>query len=192
MKIYKNTVMLRRIILQLIAIICLANYSAIIKAENNHSSGTVDITIPVNTAIPLVLDYSISSKNIKRGDIINFKVAQEIYINDKAAIPMGTLATAEVVKASKRKCWGKGGKLVIKMKELQFANGTTIPLVAPNIEKKGVSKKGNAWTWFWCTILFVPLNTIPPLCIKGENAEIEDGLTIIANTVETITISIEN
>ncbi len=184
--------MLRTITFQLIAIICLVNYTAIIKAENNRSTAVTGITIPANTAIPLILDYSISSKNTKRGDIINLKVAQEIYINDKAIIPMGAVASAEVIKASKRKCWGKGGKLIIKIKELQLANGVTIPLMAPDIEKSGVSKKGNAWTWFWCTIFFVPLNTIPPLCIKGENATIEEGLTIIANTTEIVTIDTEN
>lgn len=54
---------------------------------------------------------------------------------------MGTLATAEIVKASKRKCWGKSGKLIIRMRELKFSNGTTIALTAPDIEKNGVSKK---------------------------------------------------
>lgn len=48
---------------------------------------------------------------------------------------MGTLATAEIVKASKRKCWGKSGKLIIRMRELKFSNGTTIALTAPDIEK---------------------------------------------------------
>ena len=96
--------MLRRITLQLIAIICLANYSATIKAETTHSVEEVKVTIPANTTIPLVLDYPISSKNTKRGSIINFKVAQDIYINDKVVIPMGTLASAEIIKATKRKC----------------------------------------------------------------------------------------
>ena len=182
--------MLRRITLQLIAIICLANYSATIKAETTHSVEEVKVTIPANTTIPLVLDYPISSKNTKRGSIINFKVAQDIYINDKVVIPMGTLASAEIIKATKRKCWGKSGKLTIKMKEVLLTDGRSIPLIAPNIEKRGVSKKGNAWTWFWCTIFFIPLNTIPPLCIKGENATLEEGLTIVAKTVETITINL--
>ncbi|MCS2681778.1 hypothetical protein NXV81_20010 [Bacteroides ovatus] len=78
------------------------------------------------------------------------------------------------------------------MRELKFSNGTTIALTAPDIEKNGVSKKGNAWTWFWCSIFFIPLNTIPPLCIKGENAEVEQGLTIVANTVEPATISLKD
>lgn len=153
-----------------------------IKAENSNMSS---ITIPTGTSIPLILDYSISSKNIQKGSVVEFKVAQDIYINDRIAIPMGTPANAEIIKASKRKCWGKPGKLVIRIKELQLTNGNTIPLTTPDIEKNGISKKGDAWTWFLCTILFVPLNTIPPLCIKGENAEIEAGLIIIANTTET-------
>ena len=176
--------MLNKIIL-LVSVICFANNFSL-KAENGS---TRSITIPVGTSIPLILNYSINSKEAKQGNIIDFEVAQDIYINEQVAIPMGTAATAEIIKASKRKCWGKPGKLVIRIKELQLSNGTKIPLTAPDIEKRGISKKGDAWTWFWCTIMFIPLNTIPPLCIKGENAIIENGLTIIANTTESAIIT---
>lgn len=154
------------------------------------TSDACSVTIPIGTSIPLVLDYSINSKEAKKGDIIDFKVAQDIYIDGQIAIPMGTTAIAVVIKASKRKCWGEPGKLAIRVKELQLINGITIPLTALDIEKRGISKKGNAWTWFWCTIVAVPLNTIPPLCIKGENAIIEEGLTIMANTAENVTITL--
>ena len=173
--------MRKNIILFFTILIWMVGKSIDINAANYCIQEEADLLIPANTAIPLVLDYSINSKK-----------AQEIYINDKLAIPVGTLATAEIVKASKRKCWGKSGKLIIRMRELKFSNGTTIALTAPDIEKNGVSKKGNAWTWFWCSIFFIPLNTIPPLCIKGENAEVEQGLTIVANTVEPATISLKD
>lgn len=184
--------MRKNIILFFTILIWMVGKSIDINAANYCIQEEADLLIPANTAIPLVLDYSINSKKAKRGNIVNFKVAQEIYINDKLAIPVGTLVTAEIVKASKRKCWGKSGKLIIRMRELKFSNGTTIALTAPDIEKNGVSKKGNAWTWFWCSIFFIPLNTIPPLCIKGENAEVEQGLTIVANTVEPATISLKD
>ena len=157
-----------------------------LKAENINTNST---TIPAGTSIPLIMDYSISSKNTLKESVVEFKVAQDIYINDQIVIPMGTPAIAEIIKASKRKCWGKPGKLAIRVKEIQLINGKTIPLTAPDIEKKGISKKGDAWTWFWCTIVFIPLNTIPPLFIKGENAIIENGLTIIANTTESVVIT---
>ena len=54
--------------------------------------------------------------------------------------------------------------------------------------QEGFSKKGSAWTWFWCTILFVPLNVIPPLCIKGENTDIQQGFTFVAYTIEEQTV----
>ena len=176
--------MLNKIII-LISVICFVNNFSL-KAENCNARS---ITIPGGTTIPLILNHPISSKKAKQGDIINFEIAQDIYINEQIAIPKGTSAMAEIIKASKRKCWGKPGKLVIRIKELQLINGTTIPLIAPDIEKRGFSKKGDAWTWFWCTIMFIPLNTIPPLCIKGENVIIEDGLTIIANTTESAIIT---
>ncbi len=144
------------------------------------------ITIPASTPIPLVLEYPIYSKNASKSDLIHFKVAQDIYIENRIAIPAGTIGIAETIKAKKRGCWGRAGRLVVRIKELQLTNGVTIPLMAPDIEKKGISKKANAWTWFFCSILFVPLNVIPPLCIKGEDIAMEEGLVILAYTAETV------
>ena len=83
----------------------------VLKAENSKTSS---MTIPVGTSIPLIMDYSISSKKTHKGSVVEFKVAQDIYINDRIVIPMGTPAIGEIIKASKRKCWGKPGKLAIK------------------------------------------------------------------------------
>lgn len=146
-----------------------------------------DFTIPANTPIPLILDYNISSKKIKKGMEVEFKVAQDIFIGNNS-IPQGTSAIGKVVKATKGKSWGRAGKLSIEIDRLVLANNTPLKLKTPNIEKEGLSKKGSAWTWFWCTILFVPLNVIPPLCIKGENTDIQQGFTFVAYTVEEQTV----
>ena len=146
-----------------------------------------EFVIPANTPIPLILDYNIGSKQLKKGMEVEFKVAQDVFIGNNS-IPQGTIAIGKVVKASKGKCWGKAGKHSVEIDRLQLANNIPLKLKAPNIEKEGFSKKGSAWTWFWCTILFVPLNVIPPLCIKGENTEIQQGFTFVAYTVEEQTV----
>ena len=65
-----------------------------------------DFTIPANTPIPLILDYNISSKKIKKGMEVEFKVAQDIFIGNNS-IPQGTSAIGKVVKATKGKSWGR-------------------------------------------------------------------------------------
>lgn len=148
-------------------------------AHNNLN----EFVIPANTPIPLILDYNISSKHLKKGMEVEFKVAQDIFIGNNS-IPQGTTAIAKVMKATKGKSWGRAGKLSIEIDRLILADNISLKLKAPNIEKEGFSKKGSAWTWFWCTILFVPLNVIPPLCIKGENTEVQQGFTFVAYTIE--------
>ena len=120
----------------------------------------------------------INSKDVQKGDLIEFTVMQDVYY-DSNTIPAGTKAFAEVVKANKRKCWGKPGKITLNIRYIQL-NNEEIKLQAPPLDKEGISKKGKAWTWFGCTVMFVPLNIIPALCTKGGEAILEAGTTIIA------------
>lgn len=88
--------MRKNIILFFTILIWMVGKSIDINAANYCIQEEADLLIPANTAIPLVLIILLIQK-AKRGNIVNFKVAQEIYINDKLAIPVGTLATAEIV-----------------------------------------------------------------------------------------------
>lgn len=138
--------------------------------------------IPNNLAIPLTLQQNIISKNLQKGELVEFEVPQDIHF-ETGNIPAGTKAYAEVVKVNKRKVWGKPGKIVLNVTYLQIGN-EKIKLKAPDIEKEGISKKRKAWTWFGVSFFYVPLNIIPPLCIKGTEAILEIGTTIIAYTIK--------
>lgn len=171
---------MRKYIIAFIGIICLSNVAT--KAQGTF-------TIPAGTSIPLVLDYGISSEETKQGDFVSFSVPMDIYIGNNVAVPMGTKAIGEVIRASKRKSWGKGGMLTIKVKELQLGNGSAVPLTALDISVEGERKVKSAWGWFGGLIFFVPLNVIPPLCIKGGDAIINEGLAVTATTVKNVTIT---
>lgn len=140
--------------------------------------GNAQVKLPNSLAIPVTLEQNISSQNIQKGDLVQFTTMQDIYYG-KNLIPAGTKAFAEVTKSNKRKCWGKLGRITLSICYLQL-KGEKIKLQAPVLEKEGISKKGKAWTWFGCTVFFVPLNIIPALCIKGEESILEAGTTIIA------------
>ena len=129
---------------------------------------------PEGSTIPVTLTETISSKTLKKDSALPFAVAQDIYYNDELAIPQGTPILAEVVTAKKSKVWGKQGKIGIRLTAIDL-NGKTIHIAAPDIEKDGHSHKAAANGWFFGTIMFIPLNFIPPLCIKGEDAVIEAG-----------------
>lgn len=141
---------------------------------------------PEGSTIPVTLTETISSKTLKKNAVLHLAVAQDIYYNDELAIPQGTPVLAEVVTAKKRKGWGRQGKIEIRLVAIDL-NGKTIPIVAPDIEKEGHSHKAKANGWFFGTIMFIPLNFIPALCIKGEDAVIEAGGIYNAVTQESFT-----
>lgn len=147
------------------------NHVGILFSLNTHAQSKL---FPAGSTIPVVLTENISSKTLKKDAVLPLSVAQDIYYNDELAIPQGTPVIAEVVTAKKRKVWGKQGKIGIRLTAIDL-NGTRIPISAPDIEKEGHSHKSAANGWFFGTIMFIPLNFIPALCIKGEDAVIEAG-----------------
>lgn len=140
------------------------------------------MTLPDGISIPLTLTHDVSSKTAKKGDVVIFKVTTDVYENDELIIPEGAIAYGTVIKAKKRGVWGRAGSLIINVDKLELNNGEVMPLIADEIMYKGKSKKRTANTWFWCGIIYVPLNVIPPLFIKGENAIIEAGYSVVATT----------
>ncbi|WP_300934663.1 hypothetical protein [uncultured Muribaculum sp.] len=148
---------------------------------NTHAQSKV---FPAGSTVPVVLTENISSKTLKKDAILPLAVAQDIYYNDELAIPQGTPVIAEIVTAKKRKVWGKQGKIGFRLTAIDL-NGMRIPISAPDIEKEGHSHKSAANGWFFGTIMFIPLNFIPALCIKGEDAVIEAGGIYNAITQES-------
>lgn len=162
----------------LIAIMC-TSISAIAREHSNSVKKKEQA--PSNLAISLTLAQTITSRDLKKGDLIEFYVPHNINF-ETGTIPAGAKAFAEVVKIKKRKSWGRAGIIGLNMLYLQV-NESRIKLQAPLIEKAGISHKDKANLWFWCMIFTIPLNCIPPLFIKGEEATLHAGFTTVAYTV---------
>ena len=145
-------------------------------------STSINTNIPKGLAIPITFNQNITSKDLRIGEFIEFEVPHDIDF-DGGNIPMGTKVFVKVIKGThKRKSWGKAGNIVLNISHMQI-NNQEIRLKAPYIEKEGISRKGKAKRWFWIGIFYMPLNIIPPLCIKGEEAVLEAGTTHIAYTI---------
>lgn len=148
------------------------------------SFGTVSgVVIGEGTIIPIVLTENVSSKALKSNSVLPLAVSQDIYDdNDQLIIPEGTPVEAKIIKARKKGVWGKQGIIEFQPTAI-LMNDLRIPVEAPAIKKEGHSHKKAANGWFFGAILFIPLNVIPPLCIKGEDCVLEAG------TVYNVTIS---
>ncbi|WP_300634737.1 hypothetical protein [uncultured Duncaniella sp.] len=140
--------------------------------------------IPEGLTIPVMLTNDINSKNLRKDGKIPLAVSQDIYYNDALVLSEGTPVEAEIIKARKRGVWGKQGIIEFRITGINV-NGNIIPLESPAIKQEGHSHKKAANGLCFGTIMFIPLNFIAPLCIKGDDVTIPAGAIYNAEVTST-------
>ena len=88
------------------------------------------LNLPAGTRLDIEAAYTVSSKDIKPGDLLTFRVLVPVKIEDADVIPTGALVTGRVVKAKRGGHWGKAGKLAWLMDDVVAVDLTRVPLTA--------------------------------------------------------------
>jgi hypothetical protein len=119
--------------------------------ENPKQAGQpIPIKIPAGTPIEVEVAYTVSSLDIKPGELVSFRVLIPIMVDGVTAREKGALVTARVTAAKRGGHWGKAGRLAWSMEDVVAADNTRI-LLDPttrsrdealwSLESKGRSSK---------------------------------------------------
>jgi PEGA domain len=131
------------------------------------------------TPVRLRLTRTISSKDSKTGENIDFEVIEDVRLGDVVVIPKESVAIATVTRAKPSGRLGKGGKLDIKIDYVRLKTGEKAALRAIK-ESKGDNRTGTMTGALIATgILFFPAAPIF-LFIKGKNITITKGTEVTA------------
>jgi hypothetical protein len=137
------------------------------------------LTLHDGTPVRLKITRTISSKDSKTGDTIDFEVLQEVKVGDLVVIPQNGVALATVTLAKPNGRLGKGGKLDISIDSIRLLSGEKVPLRAVK-ENKGGNRTGTMTATLVASgILFFPAAPIF-LFMKGKNITINKGTEITA------------
>ena len=76
------------------------------------------------------------------GDVVPFKAAEDVRVNDSLVIPKGATATGFIVDAGKKRILGLGAKMTFRLAKIDAADGQKVSLRAtPGRGRDGVSKR---------------------------------------------------
>ncbi len=143
-----------------------------------------ELTIPAGTAVEIEAAYSVSSRDMRPGELLSFRVLVPIRIDGVTLIDPYSLATARVVQAKRGGHWGKAGKLVWMMQDVVAADLTRVTLTAQqNLPsgQNGISGTSHGGEVAAKTIVFgALLFPISPLALmsgfkRGEDAILPQG-----------------
>jgi hypothetical protein len=119
----------------------------------SQSRGTIPVKIPAGTPIEVEVAYTVSSLDMRPGELLSFRVLIPIIIDGVTVIERDALVTARVTLSKRGGHWGKSGRLVWAMEDVVAADNTRV-LLDPathsrndalwSLENKDkVSKSGN-------------------------------------------------
>ncbi|MBA3240224.1 MAG: hypothetical protein H0T60_03270 [Acidobacteria bacterium] len=133
--------------------------------------------IPDGTKIELEAAYEVSSKNVKAGEAISFRVAAPVMVSGRVVVEMGATATGRVVKASRGGHFGRAGRLAWRMEEVVAADGTRVPL---RLDSSVVGDSKGAKVAAKTVVTGVLLWPIAPVALfhgfkRGDNAYLPAG-----------------
>jgi hypothetical protein len=137
----------------------------------------VAVKIPDGTLIELEAAYDVSSKDVKVGEEISFRVATPVLVGGRVVIEAGATATGRIVKASRGGHFGRAGRLAWKMEEVIAADGTRIPL---KLDGRVVGDSKGAKVATKAVVTGVLLWPIAPVALlhgfkRGDNAYLPAG-----------------
>ena len=85
------------------------------------SQGKAKVTVKGGTVITLAATNNVRASQVNVGDLVTFKLVQDVKVDGKVAIPAGTLAYGKVTEAKRSTCFGTKGRLGIHVVLLQFS-----------------------------------------------------------------------
>lgn len=87
-----------------------------------------EIKIPAGTALDIEAVYTVSSVDMRPGDLLSFHVLVPVKIDGVTVIDKYSLVTGRVVQAKRGGHWGKAGKLTWIMQDVVAVDLTRVPL----------------------------------------------------------------
>jgi len=180
---------------------------------------SIPIKIPVGTPIEVEVAYTVSSLDIKPGELLSFRVLIPVIIDGVTAIEKDALVTARVTLSKRGGHWGKAGRLAWAMEDVVAADNTRI-LLDPatrsrndalwSLERKGKdsktgdtqlgqgSVKGTSHKGEVATKTIVAVAIFPPLAPlalmhgfrRGENAVLPEGKRFVVAVRSEASVSV--
>ena len=139
------------------------------------------VTIPEGTRIKLKLIKKISSRHSRRGDIVQFKVADDLFVKGNVlAIAKGGIISAKVKNVRRGGRFGRTGYINLSITNIEAIDTTQIPVEVASSAQDKYNKRKIGMAVGASTVGYVvlgPIGIVGGAFIRGKD------VTIPANTI---------
>lgn len=86
------------------------------------------VLIPAGTVVKIEVGSPVSSDDVAKGSVLNFRVSRPVFVNDIMVIAGGATARARVIRSTKGRSWGRAGELRWVLEDVVAVDGTRVPI----------------------------------------------------------------
>lgn len=146
-----------------------------------------EIVLPKDSVFKIAFTNEMSTKMSRQGDVVTFKAADNLYVNDVLAIPKGATGVGKIKKVVQPGIFGKDGRIDIEFTHIYGVDGTPISLFVGELAKqKAESIAGAAGAAIGGMIILGPVGLVGGAFVKGSAVTIPVGCeTFVQTTTDT-------
>jgi hypothetical protein len=149
------------------------------------------IVLPDSTPVKLSLSQALSSASATQGQVVEFRVAEDVVVNGSVVIKKDALALGKVTFAQGKRHMGRAGSIDIEADKTHAVDGTKVELHAEE-GSKGKSKAGamSAGMLITATGVGAPIGALW-LLKHGKDATIPAGSILTAYTDDAVQVHLD-
>ena len=163
-------------------------YEQRIKELGRLSFGTETLpieqtAIPANTLIKVALVDPVNAQNLKAGDVIRYKVAQDVIVNDQLVFAKGQPGEGIVKKVKQAKNFGRNAEVEIDFYKTKAIDGTYVDtFLGAESEKEMKNLAMAAGASLAGIVVLGPIGIIGGAFVKGKNIDLPEGTEFYIQT----------
>lgn len=143
----------------------------------------VQTTIPANTLAKVALVDRLNAKNLKKGDVVRFKAAEDVIEDGMLLFTEGAAGEGVVTKVSQAKNFGRNAEVEVDFKYLTAVDGRQLDMVLGEESKKSMEQLGMAAGASLAGMLVLgPIGIIGGAFVNGKNIDLPEGTELYIQT----------
>ncbi len=142
-----------------------------------------EVIVKAGTIVLLQSVNQVKAADVEEGQMVDFKVVQDVIVDDVCVIPSGTLVKGKVTEARKSSLAGTKGRLSINISYLNLQSGTPIYFSNTDVRIRGKNKTPLA--------VVTGLLIWPCIFIPGTKAVMPAGYEVQATIAANTAISVK-
>lgn len=150
--------------------------------------GSIDIPmeqvdVPANTLIKIALVTPVNAKTLKQGDTVEFKVAEDVLVNDCLIFAKGEPGRGKAAKVVQARNFGRDAEVVIDFEETKSLDGTYVDTFVGTESKEQMEHMAMAaGASIAGIVLLGPVGIIAGAFVKGKNIDLPAGTEVYIQT----------